>query len=336
MKPFVSLVVFLAAVGSALGGPTNDLVRFSPDFSTNSVIIWRAPTNQLPKSLWIYKRLPPRPFLASVISNAVVLAGVQDRGFPAPSTNAFFIWSAPNPCGMGFSIFSIQPASTAIAFTSTNQDSAAENVPDDEIIKQRAYECAARFGLDAAYLVASDVYSRSNAEGCNGTKTNGICARGIHLSRKLDGVSFFTLGKDNAEGEGFSLELGSRGQIRSFSLVWPNLQRDRADSIASPPEIVRCIRGQRVLVLPNEDEPDFFARIKTLADAKTFTVTKITPFYSEGILGDVPTNEEPPKTIAPFAELEAVADFGSSNMPVRLLSPILASEIVRLTTAKDK
>jgi hypothetical protein len=89
-------------------------------------------------------------------------------------------------------------------------------------------------------------------------------------------------------------------------------------------------------VVPHEDEPDFFGRIKTLAGAKTFTVMKITPIYGEGVFGDAPANEEPPKVIAPFAELEAVADFGSSNMPVRLLSPILASEIVRLTTATDK
>ena len=336
MKAFVSFLAVLAAACSAFAGPTNYLERFSPDFSANTAIIWQAQTNQLPKSLWIYKRLPPQPFLASVISNAVVLAGVQDRGFPIPSTNAFFIWSAFDPCGIAFSIFSIQPASTAISFTSTNQDSSAENVPDDETIKQRAYECAARFGLDAAHLVANDVYTRSPAVGCNGTQTNGICARGIHLTRKLDGVSFFTLGKDTDDREGFSLELGSRGQIRSFSLVWPNLQRDRADSIASPLEIVRCIRGHRVLVLPDEDKPDLFGRIKTLAGAKTFTVTKITPFYSEGVFGDLPTNEEPPKTIDPFAELEAVADFGNSNMPVRLLSPILASDVVRLTMAKNK
>jgi hypothetical protein len=333
----VAAEVFLSAVaGSAIGSPTNYLERFSPDFSTNTAIIWRAPTNQLPKSLWIYKRLPPQPFLASVISNAVVLAGVQDRGFPTPSTNAFFIWSAFDPCGTAFSIFSIQPANTSISFTSTNHNSLTENMPDDGTVRRRAYECAARFGLDAAHLVACDVYTRSPAEGCSGTPTNGIYACGIHLARKLDGVNFLTLGRDDSSPEGFSLELGSRGQIRSFTLVWPNLQRDHADSIASPPEIVRCIRGQRVLVVPHEDEPDFFGRIKTLAGAKTFTVMKITPIYGEGVFGDAPANEEPPKVIAPFAELEAVADFGSSNMPVRLLSPILASEIVRQTTATDK
>ena len=66
------------------------------------------------------------------------------------------------------------------------------------------------------------------------------------------------------------------------------------------------------------------------------TITRITPFYSEGVFGDAPANEEPPKTIAPFAELEALADLGGSNMPVQLLSPILVFEVVRLTTAGDK
>jgi hypothetical protein len=67
-----------------------------------------------------------------------------------------------------------------------------------------------------------------------------------------------------------------------------------------------------------------------LANAQTFTITKITPYYSEGIFGEVPTNDMPPKFVTPLAELEAVADFGNSNTTVRLLSPILSSEVSRL------
>jgi hypothetical protein len=331
MKAFAFFTAIFATTFSSFADSTNSLENFAPHFPTNTEILWQAPTNRLPKSFRIYKRLPPRPFSASVISNAVILASLQDKGFPKPSTNAFFIWSAPNPCGMGFSIFSIQPASTTISFSSPNQSLSTNNIPDDETVTKRAFECATRFGLDQAHLIPKNVYSASNAAGCEETLTNGICARGILLSRKMDGVSFFGDGNDGLDG--FSIEFGSRGQIRSFSLVWPNLEPAQKSLTASPKEIIRCIREHKVMVLP-DDEPNYFWRIKMLAKARTFTITKITPYYGEGVFGEVPTNDVPPEFVTPFAELEAVADFGNSNATVRLLSPIISSEVNRLLKAK--
>ena len=71
-----------------------------------------------------------------------------------------------------------------------------------------------------------------------------------------------------------------------------------------------------------------------LAKAKAFTITNITPYYGEGVFGEVPTNDVPPEFVTPFAELEAVAEFGNSNATVRLLSPIISSEVNRLLKAK--
>jgi hypothetical protein len=333
MKAFSLFTAIFATTFSSFADSTNSLEKFSPYFSTNTEILWQATTNRLPKSFWTYKRLPPRPFSASVISNAVILASLQDKGFPKPSTNAFFIWSAPNLCGMSFSIFSIQPASTTISFSSPNQNLSTDNVPDDATVTKRAFECAARFGLDQAHLIPKNVYSSSNAAGCEETLTNGICARGIFLSRKLDDVSFFGDAKNGSEG--FSIEFGSRGQIRFFSFVWPNLEPDQKGLAASPKEIIRCIREHKVMVLP-DDKPNYFGRIKMLAKAKAFTITKIMPCYGEGVFGEVPTNDVPSAFVTPFAELEAIADFGNSNATIRLLSPVISSEVVRLLGNKIK
>ena len=330
MKAFTVFVAIFATAFSAFADTTNVLERFSPHFPTNTPILWQAPTNGWPKSLWIYKRLPPRPFPASVISNAAVLASLPSSGMPKPSTNAFYIWSTPNLCGVSFSMFSIQPASATVSFGATNQNPSTGDVPDDETVTRRASECTVRLGLDQAHLVPGGVYVKSNADSCEGTLTNSICARGIHLARELDGVKFFSFGKDNNEMEGFSIEFGRSGQIRSFSLKWPDLEAEHKSLTASPREIVRCIRQRRVLVLPKDDEPNFFARIKMLADAKTFTITNLSLFYGEGIFGEMPTGDEPPQIIAPFAELDAIADFGNSNTVVQLLSPILSTDISRL------
>ncbi len=204
MKNFAVIAAISATALSSFADVTNSLENFSPHFATNTQIIWQAPTNHLPENFWIYKRLPPRPFSASVVSNAVILASLQDKGFPKPSTNAFFIWSAPNPCGMGFSIFSIQPASTTISFSSTNQNLSTNNVLDAETVTKRAFEYAARFGLDQGHLIAKNLYTASNAAGCEEAVTNGICARGIFLARQLDGIAFFSADNEGVGADGMS------------------------------------------------------------------------------------------------------------------------------------
>ena len=50
--------------------------------------------------------------------------------------------------------------------------------------------------------------------------------------------------------------------------------------------------------------------------------------------GEMPTNNEPPKFVAPFAELEGVAGYGTSNQTVRLLSPLLSSDAAKWLTNK--
>jgi hypothetical protein len=306
---------------------TSWLEKFSIPLATNTPILWEAPAN-LPKSFWIYQRLPCRPFSPSVISNAVMLASVGDRGFPEPSTNAYFVWSPPDPCGVSFSIFSIQPAATSITFSSPHQNLSTNDVPSAVNVRKQALEYAVRFGVNPAYLISKDVYTASNATGCDQTLTEGVCARGIFLSRKLDGIGFF--GDANNDSDGFSIEFGSRGQIRSFSLIWPYLETNRLERTASPQQIIACLRAHRTIVLPNPAEETYFKRLQALANAKKFTVTKITAYYSEGGFGNAPTNDVPAEFIAPFAELEAVADFGDRSATVQLISPILSSEVSRL------
>jgi hypothetical protein len=331
MRGFALFTVIFATAVCSRADSTNFLERFSPHFSTNTKILWRAPTEHLPKSLWIYKRLPPQPFSASVVSNAVLLASLPNEVFPKPSTNAFFIWSDLNPCGMRFDSFCIDPGRATISFCSTNQNLSTNDVADDKTVTRWALEYAARFGLKREDLVAENVHAVSNAVGRSETLTNGVCAHRILLARKINGVGFWSDG--NNETEGFSIEFGGHGQIRSFSFVWPDLKPALKSLTASPREIIRCIREQSVLVLP-DNQPNYFGRIKMLTKAKTFTVIKITPFYLDGVLGEIPPNDAPAKFVTPIAELKAVANFGNSNVAVRLLSPIITSEVDGLLKAE--
>jgi len=312
---------------------TSSLERFSPHFSTNTPILWTAPTNHLPKEIWIYQRLGPRIFPAAVISNAMVLASLQDKGIPKPSTNDFFIGDEKpaNYPGTIFTIFSILPGHASVSYTMPNPVRGSDkNIPGDETIVAQARKYALQLGLDPKDLLQKPLIFKTCDSDENGRDvTNHICARSVFLSRQLDGICFWGNGNDGPN-EGFWIEFGSHGKIRSFSLNWPDLKRDESQPTASPQQIIACIRAHKIIIIPNDDEEGYFERIKALANAKKFAITKITLYYSEGVFGEMPANDEPSKYVPPMAELEAVADFGNSNLTVRLLSPVLSSDVNRV------
>ncbi len=329
--------ILMAMLSSVTAART--LEEFSPHLSTNAQIIWETPTNTLPNSLWIYRRHGPRIFSSAVISNAIVLASLQSKGFPKPSAKDFFILEdrGPNYPGGIPSIFSIMPGSATMYYAMPHSNTySAAGIPSDATIVKRAWDEVLRLGIDPKRLRLKNMTSEfpSSDEIGRGV-TNGLRGRGVFLSRQLDGILFFGTG-DNGWNEGFWIEFGGQGHVRGFSLNWPILDRYKMHQTASPKQIIDCIRAQKVMVLPNEDETTYFERLKDLAKAKKLTIVKITPYYGEGVLGETPRDDVPPEFISPIAELEAVANFGDSNATARILSPILSSEVIRLLETKAK
>jgi len=76
-----------------------------------------------------------------------------------------------------------------------------------------------------------------------------------------------------------------------------------------------------------DDDPDYFARIKSLAHARKLTITGITAYYNEGRYGEEPRQNEQSSHIAPVAELNALADFGTNAIPLMLYSPLLSIDV---------
>lgn len=337
MKAFALFAVYFVAVFSS----SADLIALediSPHLSTNAPILWQAPTNNLPKSFWIYQRLPPHPFSATVISNTIVLASLQNRGFPKPSTNDFYIAEEypPNYPGMIPDIFSITPKSATISYWLPNPGTNTTDIPADNIVVRRAWACAVQLGVDPAQIEFKEMTSSFNLDENDNDLTNQLCGRGVFLSRKLDGILFWSNGTDDGSFDGFSMEFGSHGQIRAFSLVWPDLERVELQAAARPQQIVACIRAFKTMALPNRNEQNYFERLKQLSKVRKLIIKKITPYYMEGIYREAPTNDEPPQLIAPIAEIEAIADFGNSNSNVRLLAPITSADADRLLTEKHR
>ena len=338
MKSLAILAVISAAVLSVPADqPTWQ--ELSSRLFTNATIVWQAPADTLPKSLWVYQRELPQVFSATVISNAVVLGSLQRKGFPKPSTNDFFIPEdkGPDYPGLVATIFGIRPGDANMYYSLPNYSmGSGDQLPNDETISTRAWKYASQLGLDPAQLVQERIYTHSCDADQNGQATNQICGRGVFLTRQLDGIAFFSADNEGTGAEGLSIEFGSHGQIRFFSFRWSTVKRYESQQTASTQEIIHCIRAHKTFVLPKPYEEDYFARLKRLAEAKKLTITKITPYYGEGVFGEVPTNDAPCKFATPFVELEAVADFGNSDASVRILSPILLSEAIRLSKSKAK
>ena len=71
--------------------------------------------------------------------------------------------------------------------------------------------------------------------------------------------------------------------------------------------------------------PTFFAAV-----VFSSPVTGIRLYYGDGKFGEVPNGDMPYGYATPFAELECVAEVENSDVPIRLLSPIISSEVIRL------
>jgi hypothetical protein len=93
---------------------------------------------------------------------------------------------------------------------------------------------------------------------------------------------------------------------------------------------MECIRKQKVMVLPGDEEGGYFQRLKRLASAQKLVINRITVYYADGVFGEWPTNDVPSRFVTPCAELEAAAEFKDGKATAVFLSPILASDAARL------
>ena len=265
----------------------------------------------------------------------MALASLQSKGIPKPSTNNFFIWEerAPNIPNPIRSIFCISPEGATISYSKPHYAwGSGADIPTN--IVTRAWSELSRFGVDSKQLKFKNLTSSfCNKDERGRDLSNRPCGRGVFLSRQLDGISFFGNGNDGNE-EGFWIEFASQGQIRAFSLNWPDLDRYRIQQTASPKQMIECIRKRKALFVPAENEVDYFARIKQLAAVQTLRITKITPYYAEGVFGQEPTNNAPAEFVTPLAEVEIVADFGTNKTAAVVVLPILSSDVNRLLENK--
>ena len=282
----------------------------SPPLGTNTAIVWTASTNHLPPRFWVYRRLP-QVFSAAAISNGIVLAGFEKKGFPRPGTNEVTLWADHPDVEPRPPYFAILPKVGQMSFTLGDRiPDSSQDIARDTATVKRALRCAPLLGVNPADLAPTNAASAG--------------VYGVFLARQIDGVRCFD------DTEGLQMQFGVDGKIRQFCLMWPKLEREESCATASPAGIIHCIRARKTPVAPLDDEQNYFRRVKGLARARKLTITQIRVYYGDGMFGEDPAENEPAKHVSPIAELEALADTGTNRVPIRLYAPILSADVKRL------
>jgi hypothetical protein len=279
----------------------------SPHVPAEAPIIWKALTNGLPRSLWTYKKLPQN-FSGLSISNALLLGAFKLKPLPRSFTKPVTIWDTQVEGDPRPDYFAIDPNFSLISFRRQRRV-VGEGDRTPAALLARVWKYAAELGLNKADLTQGVVTDNS-----------------VSLFRVVDGIPF------REDMEGISVQFGAKGEICFFNLNWPKLERVAQQRTASPQDITRCIRAFKAPVLPADYEPDYLGRVKSFGSIRSLTITNLNVYYSEGRLGEQLNEQEPETHVAPIIMIEALADWATSNAPVRLLAPLTMPDARKLLT----
>jgi hypothetical protein len=278
--------------------------------ATNAEIIWSAPASELPKTLPTYQA-SPQNFSPTVISNAMFLAAFQMKDLVSPPHYQAVLAFHDRKDESWTRALTIIPEVGQILYRVRTNSINSAGVPTDEEVAKQTWNYLPQFQIDPSQLTEKPENRR--IEFCEDGTTN-VCARGIFLTRKLDGIETREIG--------FGMDFSSGGQIKGFYLIWPKLEVLEKYRTASPDQIVAWIKEGKTF--PTEDELKNQAKIKNLMTAKKMTITKIRPEYGKGKYGEMPTSESE-KLVSPFGILEGVADLGNTNISFQFYCPILST-----------
>jgi len=322
-RAIVLLLLPVSAVGFAANMQLEHLGY--PFGETNVALVWAAPTNDLPRNLWVYRAVRTG-IPAPVLSNLMALGSFTAKDRKNVPNYPHFI-SCKDPSEKR-SLW-LDPDWGYISYRDLDADdlNIAEGVPDEKRAFQLATNLLPKLGISSALLArkpnSSDLLTQQieatamlwRRPGGGRPYATNLHTRGIIFLRALDGVDF-----ERWVRGGCTIEFGSHAKVSKIEANWRKLKRDKLYPLATPDQIIRWIREGKASYVPARDWPQGEA-----PPPRKLTITKVTPYYYAEGHGEF---EKPNGRVYPFAKLEARFDTGSTNEPTYIFCPILEEKPV--------
>ncbi len=285
-------------------------------------VIWAAPSNHWPATVWTYK-VVPQEFAPEAISNLMALGvfTMADRTNTAGQTpfRDERILYFRNPTGTKYlGIFGSlgwieYKDSEAVA---SMDDRSPATVPTEDACYQLALDWLPKLGIDRTQLATAGnseafrnyktVDRRGWFDKDRGTNMQEVILRGVSFIRRVDGIDFDGIGLQG----GVSFKFGNDGRISKITLVWRNMERFREFSTLTADEMTAAIRSGKTKWQMPRPKPNGIKKI---------TITGVMPLC-RGKNGD-----EEQDVVEPYARIATLVDYGHTNVIANLECPILGA-----------
>jgi hypothetical protein len=287
---------------------------------TNVNLIWNAPTNNLPKALWNYRALPSE-ISPAVISNLVTLGAFTDKDKRVFPDNIHTI-SYTDPTGKRSLLVNTDWVFINYGDAEANDMHITEGVPNKQQALDIATNWLPKLGIDRDQLARKSPSGDLLIFGGEATTflyknwsgpayATNVSTYQVTFKRSLDGVQ---ISGGSARG-GYGIGIGHHGKISRILVSWRKYERDKLYPTATPERFLKWIQEGKAVWY--SDDLSFI----DWPSVKRIIVRKVTPYYYSEGYGE---NDKPQNAAFPFAEMEAVADTGTTNLTFYLDCPIAA------------
>jgi hypothetical protein len=323
MKRFFLIVLFgFCLIGFAQPVPFRGL-GYPFKIQTNVPVNWQAPTKHLPKTFWIYRAVPAKVSPAT-ISNLVALGSFTDKERKEfPDYPHLIAYDGP----AGKMSLRINTDWAYIDYSDPDADDwhITNGVPN----RQQAFKLAKRWlpklGIDERQLFTNPnggtkFYGASDTVFFYPREGGPVFATNTHsyevvFYRAFDGIEF---SGGCARGGGL-IDFAHDAKISHILVSWRNYKREKRYPAATPETLLKWIREGKAVWWPAGGAPTY----PDWDSAKKIAITKITPLYYSEAYDE---NDTPQYAAYPFAEMEAVADIGTTNLIFNLDCPIIGDD----------
>jgi len=282
---------------------------------TNLDVRWEAPTNALPRTVWIY-RLLPRKLSSEAISNLTVLCGFTESDRKISNADEVVYKNADQFPSKQLEISSSHGSIFYVTVIHYGPTNLAKDVPKMSQLPELTTNFLSMLGIDLSEIEKSTngvpnfhFWEPLTKYYVNHSSITNITFRAVGFRRSVNGGGFLGAGTG---GDG-QVEFGEQGKPVKIDLSWRSLERYKSYPAATTETLIKRIREGGAVQCPI---PDNFGVIDWQT-VKSLTVWKAQLCYYAG------DRFNPSDWAMPLVSLWTTVDTGHGNVDMEIDCPII-------------